>query len=94
MNLVSKGAFHETIIQNGQVVKDIAVNSFQERKKNKTKYLIEGRNNNVPFIITNMRKGLMGKSRSKKSRKSKRGKSKRGKIRKTQNKNKKYKNKT
>lgn len=68
MALVSKGVFHETIIQNGQVVKDIAVNSFQERKKNKTKYLIEGRNNNVPFIITNMRKGVMGKSRSKKSR--------------------------
>lgn len=66
MSLVSKGAFHETIIENGQVVKDIAVNSFQERKKNKTRYLIEGRNNNVPFIITNMQKGIMGKSRSKK----------------------------
>jgi len=74
MSLVSKGAFHETIIENGQVVKDIAVNSFQERKKNKTRYLIEGRNNNVPFIITNMRKGFMGKSRSKKGRKNKRGK--------------------
>ena len=58
MSLVAKGAFHETIIENGQVVKDIAVNSFQERKKNKTRYLIEGRNNNVPFIITNMRKGI------------------------------------
>ena len=73
MSLVSKGAFHETIIENGQVVKDIAVNSFQERKKNKTRYLIEGRNNNVPFIITNMRKGIS--RRVKKSRKNIKSKS-------------------
>ena len=71
MSLVSKGAFHETIIENGQVIKDIAVNSFQERKKNKTRYLIEGRNNNVPFIITNMRKGISRRvKKSRKNRKS------------------------
>lgn len=77
MSLVSKGAFHETIIENGQIVKDIAVNSFQERKKNKTRYLIEGRNNNVPFIITNMRKGIS--RRVKKSRKNRKSKGRKGK---------------
>jgi len=63
MSFVSKGVFHETFIKNGEVVNDVEMNSFQQGDNKRNQYLIKGRKNNVPFLITNI-KGIKSKRRN------------------------------
>jgi hypothetical protein len=44
----------ETEIRNGRVIKDIQVQSYNKRDPDHNDYLIKGKINRTPFIITNM----------------------------------------
>ncbi len=71
MSLFSTGFFQEKVVKNGKVVTDINMNSVVKRDNNRTKYIVQGKKNNKPFIITNMTR-----VQSKKTRKSKTAKRK------------------
>ena len=53
-SLMSNQVMKEVVINNGRVVKNININAFQRRDRDHNDVLIQGRNNNMPFLITNM----------------------------------------
>jgi len=89
MPYISQGSVREVVIQNGRVIRDLEADSFSQKDKKHTDFLIKGHDNNTPFIITNMKnlaKGTMRRFRSptpyyprRKTGKRKRGKNKTGK---------------
>ena len=93
MSYISQGSVREVVIQNGRVIRDLEADSFSQKDKKHTDFLIKGRDNNTPFVITNMNnpvKGTMRRFRSptpyyprRKTGKRKRGKNKTGKKRKS-----------
>jgi hypothetical protein len=98
MSYISQGSVREVVIQNGRVIRDLEADSFSQKDKKHTDFLIKGRDNNTPFVITNMNnpvKGTMRRFRSptpyyprrktgkRKQSKRKQGKNKTGKKRKS-----------
>ena len=93
MPYISQGSVREVVIQNGRVIRDLEADSFSQKDKKHTDFLIKGRDNNTPFVITNMNnpvKGTMRRFRSptpyyprRKTGKRKQGKNKTGKKRKS-----------
>jgi hypothetical protein len=63
MSYISRGSVHEVVIQNGRVVRDLEADSFAQKDKKHNNFLIKGHDNNMPFLITNMKKALKGTRR-------------------------------
>ena len=92
MPYISQGSVREMVVQNGRVIRDMEVDSFAQKDKKHTDFLIKGHDNNTPFIITNMKNLVKGTRRfrsptpyypRRKTGKRKRGKNKTGKKRKS-----------
>ena len=88
MSYISQGSVREVVIQNGRVIRDLEADSFSQKDKKHTDFLIKGRDNNTPFVITNMKNLVKGTRRfrtptpyypRRKTGKRKQGKRKRGK---------------
>lgn len=56
MPYYSQGSMHETVVKNGRVIRDIGADSYSQGDKKHTDFLIKGHDNNMPFIITNMKR--------------------------------------
>jgi len=91
MPYFSRGLVHETVVQNGRVIRDVGADSYSQGDKKHTDFIIKGHDNDKPFIITNMKNLAKGtrrfrtptpyyprrKTGKKKSRKGRRSKSNR-----------------
>jgi len=93
MSYISQGSVREVVVQNGRVIRDMEADSFAQKDKKHTDFLIKGRDNNTPFIITNMKNLVKGTRRlrtptpfypRRKTGKNKTGKKKSGKSRRSQ----------
>ena len=92
MSYISRGSVREMVVQNGRVIRDMEADSFAQKDKKHTDFLIKGHDNNKPFIITNMKNLVKGTRRFRsptpyyprgKTGKRKQGKNKTGKKRKS-----------
>ena len=63
MSYISQGSVREVVIQNGRVIRDLEADSFAQKDKKHTDFLIKGRDNNTPFVITNMNNPVKGTRR-------------------------------
>lgn len=85
MPYISRGSIKETVVQNGRVVRDIGADSYSQGDKKHNNFIIKGHDNNMPFLITNMKNLAKGTRRFRtptpypRKRRSKTGKRKTGK---------------
>lgn len=63
MPYLSRGSIHETVVQNGRVIRDIGADSYLHGDKKHTDFIIKGHDNDKPFIITNMKNLAKGTRR-------------------------------
>jgi len=79
MSYISRGSIHETIMKDGKVVRDMVANTYSEKDKTQNNFIVQGRENNTPFLITNMKGLFKGKSRKSLKMKNRRSRRKTGK---------------
>ena len=71
MSLVSHSIIHETVSQNGKIIKNLDAETISDRDAYHSDFITKGSVNGTPFVITNA-KGILQKNkrRSNKKRKS------------------------
>jgi hypothetical protein len=63
MPYFSRGLVHETVVQNGRVIRDVGADSYSQGDKKHNNFVIKGHDNNTPFLITNMKNLAKGTRR-------------------------------
>jgi len=71
MSLVSHSIIHQTVSQNGKVIKNLDAETISDKNDYHMDFITKGNVNGTPFVITNV-KGILQKNkrRSNKKRKS------------------------
>jgi len=62
MTLVSHSIIHETVSQNGKVIKNLDADTVSSGDSNHSNFITKGEINGKPFVITNV-KGILKKQR-------------------------------
>jgi hypothetical protein len=70
MALLSHAVIHETISQNGKVIKNLDADTVSSGDSNHSNFITKGEINGKPFVITNVKGILKKQRRTNKKRKS------------------------